>query len=81
MFPFSTPTLVFRHALVQRALPLMLGLNPPLPRLLVFHIVPMSFRISDGFIYFLWGVQTVHVLHIIHTSSPQWAMGYFGLHT
>ena len=76
-FPFNTPTLVFQHALVQRALPLMPGLHPTLPRLLVFQIVPMSFRISDSFINFLWGVQTVRVLHIFHTSSPRWAMGYF----
>ena len=41
----------------------------------------MSFRISEGFIYLLWGVQTVPVLHMFHTSSPRWAMGCFCLHT
>ena len=72
---------MFFHALVQRALPLKPGLHTMQPRLPIFQIVPMSFRICDGFLQILRVVQIVQVLHMFHTFRPRCTIRYFCLHT
>ena len=61
----------FFHTIVQRALPLIPGLNPALPRLAFLQIVPMSFWICESFLQILSVQQIMDVLHMFDTSSPR----------
>ena len=59
------------YTIVRCALPLILGLNPVLPRLGFLQIVPMSFWICESFLQILLVQQIMDILHMFDTSTPR----------